>query len=121
MSNQLILHKGLIKNHLKSRELGIRVPVPRPQDYVSKIASALKAPKWLEGRAVEILDGATEAGLTGGKDPSGLAAAALYIAGVSEGWRMTQRKISKAAGVTEVTVRNRYLEIARELDMEFSE
>jgi len=38
----------------------------------------------------------------------GLAAAALYIACVQEGERKTQKEIAESAGVTEVTVRNRY-------------
>jgi transcription initiation factor TFIIB len=38
----------------------------------------------------------------------GLAAASLYLAGVIEGEIKTQKEIAEAAGVTEVTVRNRY-------------
>jgi transcription initiation factor TFIIB len=38
----------------------------------------------------------------------GLAASALYLASVIEGEVKTQKEIAEAAGVTEVTVRNRY-------------
>jgi transcription initiation factor TFIIB len=50
-----------------------------------------------------------------GKDPGGIAAAALYIAGILEEDRRTQREISKVSRVTEVTIRNRYKGIVRSL------
>jgi len=42
-----------------------------------------------------------------GKDPMGIAAAALYLACISAGGNKTQKEISIASGVTEVTIRNR--------------
>ena len=41
------------------------------------------------------------------KNPQGLAATALYIACTLEGISTTQKEIAVAAGVTEVTMRNR--------------
>ncbi|MEM4391700.1 MAG: transcription initiation factor IIB, partial [Candidatus Nitrosotenuis sp.] len=46
--------------------------------------------------------------VSAGKDPMGLAAAALYLACVMLGENKTQKDIAQAAGVTEVTIRNRY-------------
>jgi len=45
--------------------------------------------------------------LTAGKDPMGIAAAALYLACISIGEVKSQKEISIASGVTEVTIRNR--------------
>jgi transcription initiation factor TFIIB len=42
-----------------------------------------------------------------GKDPMGIAAAALYLACISTGEVKSQKDISIASGVTEVTIRNR--------------
>jgi transcription initiation factor TFIIB len=56
-------------------------------------------------------------GITSGKDPTCIAAAALYIASIMEGERRTQREIGEVAGVTEVTVRNRYKELVRKLNL----
>jgi transcription initiation factor TFIIB len=56
--------------------------------------------------------------LTSGRGPIGIAAAALYIAGLLEGERRTQRDISEVSGVTEVTIRNRYKEIITKLNLE---
>ncbi|EMR75535.1 transcription initiation factor TFIIIB, Brf1 subunit/transcription initiation factor TFIIB [Thermoplasmatales archaeon SCGC AB-540-F20] len=44
---------------------------------------------------------------------TGMAAAALYIATVLCGERITQREIADVAGVTEVTIRNRYKELTK--------
>ncbi|TFF67934.1 transcription initiation factor IIB, partial [Candidatus Thorarchaeota archaeon] len=56
-------------------------------------------------------------GITVGKDPGGIAAAALYIAGILEDDRRTQREIAEASNVTEVTVRNRYKDLVRSLNI----
>ena len=53
-----------------------------------------------------------------GKGPCGCAAAAIYIASVLEGERKTQREVADVAGVTEVTIRNRYKELLDQLDLE---
>jgi transcription initiation factor TFIIB len=48
----------------------------------------------------------------------GLAAAALYIACLQNDEKKTQKDIAEAAGVTEVTVRNRYKSLKTELRIE---
>ncbi len=97
------------------RELKLRMPIVDPIRYVSRIASALKLSPAVERRASEILIEAKKRGLTAGKDPAGLAAAAIYIAALELGDRRTQKEIASAAGVTEVTVRNRYKELVQKL------
>ncbi len=47
----------------------------------------------------------------------GLAAAALYVACVTNGENKTQRDVAEAAGVTEVTIRNRYKGLKVSLDL----
>jgi transcription initiation factor TFIIB len=54
-------------------------------------------------------------GISAGKDPMGLAAAVLYISCLKTGENKTQRDIADAAGVTDVTVRNRYKNIMNQL------
>jgi transcription initiation factor TFIIB len=68
-------------------------------------------------KAIDLVNEAKQNGLTAGKDPTGLAAAAIYIAGILEGERRTQREITETATVTEVTVRNRYKELVRKLEI----
>jgi transcription initiation factor TFIIB len=100
------------------RTLDIRMPVDDPLDYVSKIGE--KA--WISGEtqrmAMEIIRKAKRKHLTMGKDPSGLAAAALYIASQMEsGGMITQHDLSCAANVTEVTIRNRKKELIEKLEL----
>jgi len=97
------------------RELELRVPIADPIDYVPRIGALLGLSGSVMKRAAEILKKAEEKGITAGKDPAGLAAAAIYIASLLEDERRTQKEIAQVAGVTEVTVRNRYKELVREL------
>ena len=69
-------------------------------------------------RAIEILKTAKKKDVISGKGPCGCAAAAIYIGSVLEGERKTQREVADVVGVTEVTIRNRYKEIAEALDLE---
>ena len=65
----------------------------------------------------DLIEKAMEKGLTSGRGPTGVAAAALYIASVLLGERKTQRDVADIAGVTEVTIRNRYKELTEQLEM----
>ncbi len=100
---------------LIARELGIKLPLADPKMYVPKICEQLKLSGEIMREAMRILDEAKRRGLTAGKDPAGLAAAAVYIAALLKGEVRTQKEVAQAAQVTEVTVRNRYKELAREL------
>jgi transcription initiation factor TFIIB len=48
----------------------------------------------------------------------GVAAAALYVATLLCNERKTQREVADVAGVTEVTIRNRYKELIEKLKLE---
>lgn len=104
-----ISKKDLARSYrLLLKEMDIRMPVPDPARSVSKIASRVEAGEKTRRRALEILAEARKVGVAAGKDPVGLAASALYVASTLSGEGKTQRDIAQAAGVTEVTIRNRY-------------
>jgi len=90
------------------RELDLRMPVVDPVKCVSRIASRAGLSERTKRKALEILKMASANRISAGKDPMGLAAAALYVACVMEGENKTQKDVAEAAGVTEVTIRNRY-------------
>ena len=69
----------------------------------------------VEEIANKILTVATELKLTSGRGPTGIAAAASYVASVLVGEKRTQREIAEIARVTEVTIRNRYKELIERL------
>ena len=101
------------------RRLGVRMPVATPMDYVPRFASELGLSGETEAKAIEILEKARAKGVTSGRGPTGVAAAAIYLAGKLTNDKQTQKGIAgRLAGVTEVTIRNRYEEIARELGIE---
>jgi len=103
---------------LMLRELEIQMPKPDAQLRVPKIAAKVGVGERTQQTAVELLRRATKLKTTAGKDPMGLAAAALYIACVMCDEKRTQKMIADAAGVTEVTIRNRYKGLKEALDLE---
>lgn len=89
------------------RELELKMPVVDPVKGVSRIASIAELSEKSKRKAIMILNRAKEMGIVAGKDPMGIAAAALYLACISVGEVKSQKDISIASGVTEVTIRNR--------------
>jgi transcription initiation factor TFIIB len=89
------------------RELELKMPVVDPVKGVSRIASIAKLTEKSKRKAIVILERAKKLGIVAGKDPMGIAAAALYLACISSGEVKSQKEISIASGVTEVTIRNR--------------
>ncbi len=83
----------------------------KPMDYVDRIASKLGLPSHISTLAYKLSVLMTKHGLTDGKGPIGVAAATVYVAAVILDEKKTQREVADAAGVTEVTVRNRYKDI----------
>ena len=99
------------------RELDLKMPVVNPIKCISRISSIAELSEKTKRKAVEILDQATKIELSAGKDPMGLAAAALYLSCVINGENKTQKDIAVAAGVTEVTIRNRYKGLKEALEL----
>jgi len=103
------------------RELKLQMPIANPLTYVSKIAERTGISGETQGLAIKYIHELRKKhGLRGldGKDPLGLAAAALYTACIFRDERKTQKDIAEAAGVTEVTLRNRYRGLKEELGIE---
>jgi transcription initiation factor TFIIB len=100
-----------------SRELGLKLLPTSPEDYISRFCSELKLSGDVRAKTVKILQEAAHRELTSGRGPTGMAAASLYIASILCDERRTQREVAEVAGVTEVTIRNRYKEITQKLDI----
>ncbi|MDA4125452.1 MAG: transcription initiation factor IIB [Thaumarchaeota archaeon] len=97
------------------KEMDLTMPVADAAKNVTRIASKVGLSERVARKAVEIVRITEEKEISAGKAPMGLAASALYLAGVIEGEIKTQKEIAEAAGVTEVTVRNRYKGLRAEL------
>jgi len=79
--------------------------------YISKLANTAKFDVKIERLALEIAKKTENHLLSDGKSPNGIAAAHIYLASVLLGINILQMDISKLAGVTEVTIRNRCKDI----------
>jgi transcription initiation factor TFIIB len=88
-------------------ELGIKMPLVDPIKCVTKIANKARLSEKSKRMAIRAMNDLTKAEISAGKGPMGLAAMALYLSCVSNKEYVTQKDIAKAAGVTEVTIRNR--------------
>jgi transcription initiation factor TFIIB len=99
------------------RELELKMPVVDPVKGVSRIASIAGLSEKCKRNAITMLNKAKKVGAVAGKDPMGIAAAALYLSCISIGESKSQKEISQASGVTEVTIRNRCAGLRKILDV----
>jgi transcription initiation factor TFIIB len=102
------------------KELNYFIPPLKPSQYITKFSNQLTMQGKVEEIAHKILTTARDLKLTSGRGPTGIAAAASYIASVLTGERKTQREIAEIAQVTEVTIRNRYKELVERLMFEIT-
>ena len=100
------------------KTINLSVPLNTACDFIPRFSNELKLSDKVARRAIEILEDAKEEGITIGKTPTGLAAAALYFAGKLEDERRTTVEIAKIGQVTDVTIRNRYKDLVKNLAIE---
>jgi transcription initiation factor TFIIB len=100
------------------RELSLEVQPADPLEYLPRFASELELSDETERRARELLETAKRQNVHSGKSPVGLAAAAIYAAGVLCNDTLTQSEVSKATDMSEVTIRNRYQELLQAAENE---
>ncbi|QLG61082.1 transcription initiation factor IIB [Halorarum salinum] len=94
-----------------NQELGLDAAPRHPPALVPRLVSAVDASSAVGRRARRLADVAVEAGIANGRDPNGVAAACVYVAGKEMGKRITQAELGDAADVTPVTVRERRNEL----------
>jgi len=99
------------------RKLKLKMDVPTPLTYISRFCNKLKLSQKVNEKAIEILNESIKKELISGRGPVGVAAAAIYISSVLCNEKRTQNEIAEVAGVTEVTIRNRYKELIDKLDI----
>jgi transcription initiation factor TFIIB len=90
------------------KNLELKMNVVDPINCISRISSLINTQESTKRYAIKVLEQARKKDEVAGKDPMGLAAASLYLACIKLGEDKTQRVIAEAAGVTEVTIRNRF-------------
>lgn len=104
--------KELIKLYkIVRKELGLKLDLVRPIDYVNRFKSVLVLEDDVVDRVNEILLLAEDNGLGNGRSPLGLVGGAVYLACVECGDKRSQRDVGDVIGVSEVTIRKRCSEL----------
>ncbi|MCL1965702.1 MAG: transcription initiation factor IIB [Candidatus Bathyarchaeota archaeon] len=92
----------------------------QPDQCIAKFSNKAAVQEKVEDIVQKILTSAKDSKLTVGRSPTGIAAAAGYIALVLVNERKTQKEIADIAQTTEITIRNRYRELVSRLMFEIS-
>jgi transcription initiation factor TFIIB len=111
-----ISHKHLAKIYrVLVIELDIKVPLVDQIKCIVKVANKANLTEKTKRQAIRTMDEVIQ--ISAGKNPMGFAATILYISCLKTGENKTQNDIAYAAGVTEVTIRNRYKELKSKLQL----
>jgi transcription initiation factor TFIIB len=102
---------------LVRRSLFLKIPNDNPVQYISQIASKLGMSQRTQSLAIDLLQQSTLKRIVSGKNPIGLAATCLYIAARLTAENTSQKRLAHTSGVTEVTIRTRYQELNRILNL----
>ncbi|HZA08189.1 MAG TPA: transcription initiation factor IIB [Nitrososphaeraceae archaeon] len=98
-------------------ELDLKIPIVDPMKYIAKVANKANLSEKTKRQAADIMNDITKREISVGKNPMGMAASVLYISSMKTGENITQCDLSNAAGVTEVTLRNRYKDLMNRLEL----
>ncbi len=96
-------------------EFDYKVPNIDPVKCVARVANNAKLAERTKRQAIDIMEKVKQKEISAGKDPMGLAATVIYISCIKTGESISQKEISDVAGITEVTLRNRYKDLKNRL------
>ena len=97
--------------------LDLKIPQQDPMKCIAKVANKVKLSEKTKRKAAEIMSNVMKEEISAGKDPMGMAASVLYLSCIKSGEAVSQMSIARAAGVTEVTVRNRSKDLKSKLQL----
>jgi transcription initiation factor TFIIB len=89
------------------QQLEIIMPVIDPMKRIAMIANKANLSEKSKRMAIDVMKDLVNTQLSAGKRPMSLAATILYLYCLRNDEAVTQKDIAEAAGVTEVTIRNR--------------
>jgi transcription initiation factor TFIIB len=94
-------------------KLYLNLPTIDPSKCIVKLADMINANEKAKRLASVMMNEIVNKGISAGKNPMSIAGSILYICCRRAGCRTTQHSIAKAAGITDVTLRNRFRELRR--------
>jgi transcription initiation factor TFIIB len=86
-------------------------PVIDPMKCIVKVANNADLNENTKRRAMDVMNNITKREISAGKHPMAVAATVLYVSCLKTGVNIRQADIADAAGITEVTLRNRYKDL----------
>jgi transcription initiation factor TFIIB len=96
--------------------LDLRIPLIDPVRCLVKLANKAQVDEKIKRYAISSLKQIIDSNLSAGKDPMSIAATVLYLACLHYGDQSkTQRYFAEAAGISDVTIRNRRQEIQNKI------
>ena len=86
-------------------------PVIDPMKCIVKVANNADLNENTKRRAMDVMNNLSKREISAGKHPMAVAATVLYVSCLKTGVNIRQADIADAAGITEVTLRNRYKDL----------
>jgi transcription initiation factor TFIIB len=109
--------KDLARNYrLIVSKLELKIPIKDPIKSIGRVANKANLSEITKRKAIDLMHKINDNELAAGKDPMGLAASVLYLSSMNNrdsNEHRTQNDLAAAAGVTEVTIRNRTQELRK--------
>ncbi len=100
-----------------ARELDMDIKPARPEDFIPRYAGELNLSGSAQAKAKKYIKEARKRKVLAGRSPKAIVAAVLYLAAIVEGEQLTQKRVADTVGVTSVTIRKNYREIAEALEI----
>ncbi|HEY7571355.1 MAG TPA: transcription initiation factor IIB [Nitrososphaeraceae archaeon] len=94
-------------------ELDLQIPLLDPMKCIVGVANRINISEKTKRLALNSMTEIIRNEISAGKNPMGLAATVLYVSCLKNRENKTQADIARAAGITEVTIRNRYSDLKR--------
>jgi transcription initiation factor TFIIB len=111
--------KDLARNYrLIVSKLALKIPIQVPIKCIGRVANMANLSEITKRKAIDLMHKINDNELAAGKDPMGLAASVLYLSSMNNrdsNEHRTQNDLAAAAGVTEVTIRNRTQELRKKV------
>lgn len=94
-------------------KLYLNLPTIDLSKCIMRLADMIKANERAKHLATIMMNEIVKQEISAGKNPMAVAASILYICCEKAGNHITQRSVANAAGISEVTLRNRFKELKR--------
>ena len=99
------------------QQLSLEVSIPDSTSSIIKFSNNLELSEKVKREAIFILDILKEKQVVAGKKPDAVAATVIHMAGIKTGINLSQQQISRVSGITAVTIRNRYNEYKKYVEL----